>query len=61
MKKVWKRPELIVLLKGQSQEAVLTHCKTVSIAGLPTLLTAGQYCGNDKADSCQNCKARAGS
>ncbi|HNR69447.1 MAG TPA: hypothetical protein PKN24_15470 [bacterium] len=58
MKSRWEKPELIVLLKGRSEEAVLTHCKAVTIAGDPTYGTGGQLCGNDKDGSCQNCHAR---
>ena len=58
MKKKWKKPELIILHKGTPQEAILTNCKAPSVMGDPTLGMAGQYCGNDKPDSCQNCHAR---
>lgn len=58
MQKKWKKPELIVLKKGQSQEAILTHCKAVSIAGQPETGTVGQTCGNPKVGSCQTCQAR---
>ena len=27
MKKVWSKPKLIVLIKGTSQESVLTYCQ----------------------------------
>lgn len=58
MKKEWTKPELIVLLQGKAEEAVLLHCKAVTIAGDPTLNQGGQLCGNDKLNSCQNCHAR---
>jgi hypothetical protein len=58
MKKNWTKPELIILKRGLSQEAVLTFCKAPSVMGDPTLLVPGQYCGNDKANSCQNCQSR---
>jgi hypothetical protein len=32
-KKVWIKPELIVLLRGSPEEAVLTGCKVGSVAG----------------------------
>lgn len=58
MKKAWKKPELIILLQGKAEEAVLTHCKAVTIAGDPTLNNGGQLCGNNKIASCQDCLAR---
>ena len=58
MQKKWKKPELIILQKGQPQEAVLTHCKAVSVAGSPETGTVGQNCGNPKPASCQTCQAR---
>lgn len=54
----WTRPELIILKKGQMQEAVLTHCKAVTLNGDPETGTVGQTCGNPKAGSCQACNAR---
>ena len=54
----WKKPELIILKKGEMQEAVLTHCKAVVISGDPEVGDPGQLCGNPKADSCQACNAR---
>jgi hypothetical protein len=33
VKRKWKRPELIVLLKGKSEENVLMHCKAGSGVG----------------------------
>lgn len=32
MKKPWKKPKLIVLVRGKSEERVLTVCKTTSSA-----------------------------
>ncbi len=58
MKRVWEKPELIVLQKGESQEAVLTTCKAVTVNGLLDVLDPGQTCGNPKAGSCQACQSR---
>ena len=44
MKKEWTKPELIVLLQGKAEEAVLTHCKAVTVSGDPTLNQGGQLC-----------------
>jgi hypothetical protein len=32
-KKEWQNPELIVLVRGRPEEAVLTPCKSSSVAG----------------------------
>jgi hypothetical protein len=58
MKPNWEKPELIVLRKGQSQEAVLVVCKAVVVAGDPQVDMPGQFCGNPKAGSCQSCQSR---
>jgi len=58
MKTVWEKPELIVLLKGQSQETVLVTCKATSVHGDPEVGDPGQFCGNPKAGSCQACQSR---
>lgn len=58
MKKNWRKPELIVLRKGQMQENILTHCKAVNLHGLVDVVDPGQGCGNPKSGSCQTCQAR---
>jgi len=58
MKKKWQTPELVVLRKGQTQEAILTNCKAPSVPGQPQPNPVGQYCGNNKLGACQNCQAR---
>jgi len=58
MRKKWHKPELIVLLKGKTQEAVLTVCKAVTVSGDPETGTVGQTCGNPNAGSCSACSAR---
>jgi hypothetical protein len=58
MQKIWQKPELIVLRKGQMQEAVLTHCKSVNLHGEVDVVNPGQGCGNPKEGSCQSCQAR---
>jgi hypothetical protein len=32
-KKTWSKPEMIVLVRGKPEEAVLTACKTFLVAG----------------------------
>lgn len=58
MQKKWKKPELIVLQKGQPQEALRSACKAPSIPGDPQPEPIGQYCGNNKLGACQNCHNR---
>ncbi len=33
MKKVWKKPKLIVLYRGRPEEAVLQSCKALNVRG----------------------------
>ena len=33
MRKVWEKPELVVLVRGKPEESVLAACKGGSIAG----------------------------
>jgi hypothetical protein len=54
----WEKPELIVLRKGKPEEMVLSHCKAVTVPGLPTNYDGGQYCGNKNTGSCGACSAR---
>ena len=60
-KQQWEKPELIVLVRGTSEEAVLTSCKSV-----PADATAGpdstdHGCGSSKSpDNCGACQARSG-
>jgi len=58
MKKNWEKPELIILQKGEMQEAVLTTCKSTSTNGNPETGTVGQTCGNPNPGSCAACQAR---
>jgi hypothetical protein len=58
MMKKWKKPELIILQKVESQEAVLSHCKAVTISGAAEVGDPGQTCGNPNAGSCSACSAR---
>jgi hypothetical protein len=53
MRKSWMKPKLIVLVRGTSDERVLTGCKTLyagSLAGTPEQ-TGCQY----NKDLCGNC------
>jgi len=46
-KKTWEKPELIVLVRGKSEEAVLNACKYRSNPG-PAL----QNCKNNASHNC---------
>ena len=63
--KKWHKPELIVLVRSNSEELVLTHCKTES--GGSSSLAQDTYhgCSNintpDTSPSCgTNCQSRGG-
>ncbi len=61
-KKSWQRPQLIVLARANPQEAVLTHCKTISQWRFngPGLQTQQDCCGKTlTANCCVNCQTRA--
>ena len=62
--KKWKRPELIVLVKAQPEENILTHCK-FNAAPLGTggtqNATLGHGCQATKDASCQSCQSLGGS
>jgi len=48
VKKTWKSPELIILIKGRPEERVLSCCKTDTITGptsnLGNCVVNGQHC-----------------
>ena len=60
MKKVWQKPELIILLKGKPEEAVLTQCKTEKFGVAEGTDASGQACGNNLQRSCNPCLSRGG-
>lgn len=49
----WRRPELIVLVRGKPEEAVLTACKTSGILGDPN--NAFGYCYQGGVSFCAEC------
>lgn len=63
-KKQWTRPQLIVLAKGNPEESVLTHCKTMNpnqaMEG-PADLILQSTCAVGEPNNCSNCKSRANS
>ena len=55
MKRKWKRPELVVLIKGRPEENVLFHCKAGEHKLGPNS-TAG-YC-KEPEGACMNCSGQ---
>jgi len=53
-KKTWQRPELIVLVSGQPEEAVLSFCK-VGQAGQASPQAVGGSCYCPGSEPCGNC------
>jgi hypothetical protein len=51
-KKKWRRPELIVLVRGRPEEMVLLACKTVSGPGESYRDGTGYYCTRDDDNNC---------
>lgn len=58
VKKEWKTPELIVLVRSKPEEAVLTACKTFFSGG--NGLNAAQFACYITGP-CQNCSTTVGS
>ncbi len=54
-KKAWRKPELIVLVRNKSEEAVLTACKAHATEGGPLLGFA--HCDNFDYDPCNICES----
>ncbi len=59
-KEEWAKPELVVLVKGQPEENVLTQCKAVNGPASNTEIAAtGQNCkvreGPSQCGACQAC------
>lgn len=60
MKKVWKKPELIIVARSRPEERILGGCKSGSINGTPTLNETG--CLEDFMATCNFwCEASAAS
>jgi len=55
-KQKWKKPKLIVLVRGDGQESVLVTCKQGNQSGSND--SSDMECRNS---SCKNCSARSGS
>ncbi len=50
MKKVWQKPELVVLVRGKPEEAVLTACKGGTFSGSPQV--GNGQCTRTNCTSC---------
>ncbi len=60
-KKVWEKPQMIILTRNTPEESVLTHCKVIGI-GLGYPDSANQDgCNNTATTNCGNCQSRSGS
>lgn len=62
-KRVWEKPQLIILARGTPEESVLTHCKYIGFAGTtaPNDLNQSGCDGGPDSKNCGNCQARSGS
>jgi len=52
--KTWEKPKLIVLVRNNPQEAVLTNCKNAPLSG-PTIANPGCYESGSVPIPCPNC------
>ncbi len=61
-KKLWTKPQLVVLTKGTPEESVLTYCKVAGAnrtASGPKTLTTKDNCASSKVENCcYNCQTR---
>ena len=59
-RKAWSRPELIVIVRGRSEETVLTACKNASVSTGPGTNSSNTVC--HMGFDCQNiCSSLSGS
>jgi hypothetical protein len=61
MQKIWKRPELVVLVRGKPEEAVLAACKLGPGQGILGPGNQFNACANLPAQECVPCQAPVGS
>ncbi|NLP11097.1 MAG: hypothetical protein BWY83_00291 [bacterium ADurb.Bin478] len=57
-KKEWKKPELIVLLRGKPEEVLTNNCKVVGALRGPAGNSQG--CGDSIDTNCGSCQGRGG-
>ncbi len=62
-RKEWKEPNLKVLVRGKPEEAILTHCKTVSAGSSEATPNGTDHgCGqSSQVGNCGACQSRSGS
>ena len=58
MKKIWEKPELLVLMRNRPEESVLEHCKTESGGRGPD--TTAHSCDRVVNKNCGVCHSRGG-
>lgn len=59
-KKVWSKPQLIVLVRNHPEEAVLEHCKQSSVGFHGPGDSVHQGCADYIDTNCTNCHSRGG-
>lgn len=61
-KKIWERPQLVIIAKGRPEENVLLHCKAIGMTGtLGYAQETGQNaCDELKEQNCGDCQSRGG-
>lgn len=61
-KRLWTKPQLIVLTRGTPEENVLTHCKRIGNIGIDNPTSTAQLgCDMGDINNCGNCQSRSGS
>ena len=58
MKKEWKKPQLVVVVRGRAEENVLIACKVTDHSGA---YDYDSECGGDINGRCNACEAMVGS
>ncbi len=60
-KKIWEKPQMIILTRNRPEENVLTHCKVIGSG--PSYPEGAQQdgCNNITTGNCGNCLSRSGS
>jgi hypothetical protein len=54
-KRPWQKPELVVLVRSQPEEAVLTGCKNPSAKAVYATATGWFKCTSGRAPTCTQC------
>ncbi len=58
MPEKWEKPELVILVRGHSEEVLTSGCKTVGIMIGPSSNSNG--CGDVLSTNCGSCQGRGG-